>query len=131
MTRNKNSRLAAAEIIALWLVDGSFPDRQLAGIQESHAFVLEVVNGVVRNRSIFDWLERRWLKKPPQPFFKAVLRGRAPTPCTNAMHQRRAPTPCTNTVLLSELESILQANLRHKFAGSFIETQKVTKRLQK
>ena len=73
MTRNKNSRLAAAEIIALWLVDGSFPDRQLAGIQESHAFVLEVVNGVVRNRSIFDWLERRWLKKPPQPFFKAVL----------------------------------------------------------
>jgi 16S rRNA (cytosine967-C5)-methyltransferase len=73
MTRNKNSRLAAAEIIALWLEDGSFPDRQLAGIRENHAFVLEVVNGVVRNRNIFDWLERRWLKKPPQPFFKAVL----------------------------------------------------------
>ena len=73
MTRNKNSRLAAAEIVARWLVDGSFPDRQLAGIQESHAFVLEVVNGVVRNRSIFDWLERQWLKKSPQPFFKAVL----------------------------------------------------------
>ncbi len=73
MTRNKNSRLVAAEIIALWLEDGSFPDRQLAGIQESHAFVLEVVNGVVRNRNIFDWLERRWVKKAPQPFFKAVL----------------------------------------------------------
>jgi 16S rRNA (cytosine967-C5)-methyltransferase len=54
-------------------VDGSFPDRQLSGIQKDHAFVLEVVNGVVRNRSIFDWLERQWLKKPPQPFFKAVL----------------------------------------------------------
>lgn len=73
MTRNKNSRLVAAEIIALWLEDGSFPDRQLAGIRESHAFVLEVVNGVVRNRNIFDWLASRWLKNPPQPFFKAVL----------------------------------------------------------
>lgn len=74
MARNKNSRLAAAEIIALWIADGSFPDRQLAGIQENHAFVLEVVNGVVRNRNIFDWLENQWLKKAPQPFFKAVLR---------------------------------------------------------
>jgi len=73
MTRNNNSRLAAAEIIARWLVDGSFPDRQLAGVQQSHAFVLEVVNGVVRNRNIFDWLEAQWLKKAPQPFFKAVL----------------------------------------------------------
>jgi 16S rRNA (cytosine967-C5)-methyltransferase len=73
MTRKKNSRLVAAEIIAQWLEDGSFPDRQLAGIRENHAFVLEVVNGVVRNRNIFDWLGRRWLKKAPQPFFKAVL----------------------------------------------------------
>ena len=73
MTRNENSRLAATEIIAQWLVDGSFPDRQLAGIQKDHAFVLEVVNGVVRNRKIFDWLGSQWLKKPPQPFFKAVL----------------------------------------------------------
>jgi len=73
MIRNKNSRLAAAEIITLWLVDGSFPDRQLAGVKENHAFVLEVVNGVVRNRNVFDWLEAQWLKKAPQPFFKAVL----------------------------------------------------------
>ncbi len=73
MIRNKNSRLVAAEIVARWLADGSFPDRQLAGVQDSHAFVLEVVNGVVRNRNIFDWLEAQWLKTAPQPFFKAVL----------------------------------------------------------
>jgi 16S rRNA (cytosine967-C5)-methyltransferase len=73
MTGNENSRLAAAEIIARWLADGSFPDRRLAEIQESHAFVLEVVNGVVRNRNIFDWLAHQWLKKPPKPFIRAVL----------------------------------------------------------
>jgi 16S rRNA (cytosine967-C5)-methyltransferase len=73
MTRNKSSRLAAAEIITRWLEDGSFPDRRLADIQENHAFVLEVVNGVVRNRNILDWLTAQWLKKSPRPFFMAVL----------------------------------------------------------
>ncbi len=73
MAKKRNSRLVAAEIIAQWLVDGSFPDRQLAKVRDDHAFVLEMVNGTVRNRSIFDWLEKQWLKKPPQPFFKAVL----------------------------------------------------------
>ena len=73
MAQKRNSRLVAAEIVAQWLADGSFPDRQLAKIRDDHAFVLEVVNGVVRNRNIFNWLENQWLKKPPQPFFKAVL----------------------------------------------------------
>ncbi len=73
MAPPKNSRLIAAQIIAQWLEDGSFPDRRLAKVQHDHAFVLEIVNGVVRNRNIFDWLESRWLKKPPQPLFKAAL----------------------------------------------------------
>lgn len=73
MAERKNSRLAAAEIVAQWMEDESFPDRQLAKLQHDHAFVLEVVNGVVRNRQIFQWLENQWLKNEPQPFFKAVL----------------------------------------------------------
>jgi 16S rRNA (cytosine967-C5)-methyltransferase len=73
MAQKKNSRLVAAEIVAQWLEDQSFPDRQLARLEHDHAFVLEVVNGVVRNRNIFQWLENQWLKSPPQPFFQAVL----------------------------------------------------------
>lgn len=73
MTSRKNSRRVAAEIIAPWLVDQSFPDRRLAKVREDHAFVMEVVNGVVRNRAILEWLERVWLKKAPQPIFRATL----------------------------------------------------------
>jgi len=73
MQNKLNSRQVAAEIVAQWMEDGSFPDRQLAKIRNDHAFVMEVVNGVVRNRNVFDWLERRWVQKTPQPYFRAVL----------------------------------------------------------
>jgi len=73
MVKKKNSRLVAADIISQWMVDQSFPDRQLATLEQDHAFILEVVNGVVRNQNIFQWLGTKWLKNEPQPFFKAVL----------------------------------------------------------
>ena len=73
MTQKKNSRLVAAEIIFQWLENQSFPDRQLARLRYDHAFVLEVVNGVVRNRNIFLWIESQWLKKEPALFYRAVL----------------------------------------------------------
>ena len=73
MPSNKNSRLVAAEIVSQWLEDQSFPDRRLSQLQYDHAFVLEVVNGVVRNRLILQWLENQWLKNEPHFFFKAVL----------------------------------------------------------
>ncbi len=69
----KNSRLVAAEIINQWLVDRYFPDRQLAKVEHDNAFIMEVVNGVVRNRNILEWLERGMIQKEPEPFFKAVL----------------------------------------------------------
>lgn len=73
MTQKNNSRLVAAEIVHQWLEDQSFPDRQLAGVQQDHAFILELVNGIVRQWSILQWLERRWLKRPPGLFYRAVL----------------------------------------------------------
>jgi 16S rRNA (cytosine967-C5)-methyltransferase len=69
----KNSRLVAAEILTQWLVDRHFPDRQLAKIENDNAFVMEVVNGVVRKRNILEWLEQGMVPKEPEPFFKAVL----------------------------------------------------------
>jgi 16S rRNA (cytosine967-C5)-methyltransferase len=71
--KKRNSRLVAAEIISQWLVDRRFPDRQLAKIEQDNAFVMEVVNGVVRNRNILQWLEQGMVAKEPEPFFKAVL----------------------------------------------------------
>ncbi|RKX42733.1 MAG: hypothetical protein DRP64_09365 [Verrucomicrobia bacterium] len=71
--KKKNSRLVAAEIISQWLVDRSFPDRQLAKIEHDNAFIMEVVNGVVRKRNILQWLEQGMVPKEPEPFFKAVL----------------------------------------------------------
>jgi 16S rRNA (cytosine967-C5)-methyltransferase len=73
MQKKRNSRYAAAEIIAQWLSDGSFPDRAIAKVKSDHAFVLEVVNGVVRRQNIFTWLENRWLQQTPQASIRAVL----------------------------------------------------------
>lgn len=71
--KRKNSRLVAAETINQWLVDRRFPDRQIARIEHDHAFIMEVVNGVVRNYNILQWLEQGMVPKEPEPFFKAVL----------------------------------------------------------
>ncbi|MCK5676460.1 MAG: hypothetical protein KAH99_05545, partial [Verrucomicrobia bacterium] len=71
--KKKNSRLVAAEIISQWLVDRRFPDRQLAKIEHDNAFIMEVVNGVVRKYNILQWLEQGMVPKEPEPFFKAVL----------------------------------------------------------
>ncbi|QBG49086.1 16S rRNA (cytosine(967)-C(5))-methyltransferase RsmB [Verrucomicrobia bacterium S94] len=73
MKKQKNSRLTAAEIVYQWLENQRFPDRSLAKLKQDHAFVLEVVNGVVRNRLILQWLETQWVKNEPKLFFKAVL----------------------------------------------------------
>ena len=73
MAKKRNSRLVAAEIVAQWLEDGSFPDRSLVKVKEDHAFVLELVNGVVRGRNLLEWLEQRWVQKSPRNFCRAVL----------------------------------------------------------
>lgn len=73
MAKKKNSRQVAAGIISEWLADGRFPDRQLAKVEENHAFILEVVNGVVRNRAIFEWLGKKWIRNAPVEYVLAVL----------------------------------------------------------
>lgn len=73
MQKKKNSRLVAAEIISQWLVDRRFPDRELAKVEHDNAFIMEVVNGVVRKRNILEWLEQGMVPKEPEAFFKAVL----------------------------------------------------------
>ena len=73
MAKKENSRLVAAEIVCEWLTDQRFPDRQLTRLRQDHAFVMEVVNGVIRNYNILEWLANKWIKNDPQPIFKALL----------------------------------------------------------
>ncbi|MDZ8118281.1 16S rRNA (cytosine(967)-C(5))-methyltransferase RsmB [Pontiella agarivorans] len=73
MKKQKNSRLIAAEIVFQWLEHQDFPDRSLAKLKQDHAFILEVVNGVVRNRLKLQWLETKWVKNEPKLIFKAIL----------------------------------------------------------
>jgi len=73
MAKKRNSRLVAAKIIKPWMEDQQFPDRALAGLEQDHAFIMELVNGVVRQYGILQWLENKWLKNPPKPFFRAIL----------------------------------------------------------
>lgn len=73
MEKKRNSRLVASEIVSQWFLDKSFPDRQLAQVEQDNAFVMEVVNGVVRKFNILHWLEKGMVPKEPEPFFRAVL----------------------------------------------------------
>ena len=63
MQKKKNSRLVAAEIIDKWLVDRRFPDRELARIDHDNAFIMEIVNGVIRKKNILQWLEEGMIEK--------------------------------------------------------------------
>jgi len=71
--KNSNSRQVAAEIISEWLVKRDFPDRALAKVESNHAFITEVVYGVVRKYNILDWLVRGMVKTEPEAYFRAVL----------------------------------------------------------
>lgn len=68
-----NSRKVAAEILCQWIVDRRFPDRQLAGVEHDHAFVMELVNGVVRHKEMMEWLAQGMIATRPDPFFEALL----------------------------------------------------------
>lgn len=71
--KKKNSRGVAADIVSKWIAERRFPDRELARIHDDHAFVMEVVNGVVRNRAILEWLCMGMLEKKPEPYFLALI----------------------------------------------------------
>jgi 16S rRNA (cytosine967-C5)-methyltransferase len=71
--RQKNSRAVAAKILSYWISERRFPDRQLAYVQEDNAFVMELVNGVVRQKLAMEWLAQGMVKTRPDPYFEALL----------------------------------------------------------
>jgi len=68
-----NTRGTAARILAEWLVRGDFPDRQLDAVATDHAFVMEMVLGVVRWRRALEWLLRKLAPRPPDRPVRALL----------------------------------------------------------
>lgn len=71
--RNRNSRAVAADILACWMADGSFPDRMLEGVVKDRAFVTEVVYGAVRRHGTLSWMVGQLTETPPAPPVCAVL----------------------------------------------------------
>lgn len=67
-------RLSAARIIAGWLSAGRFPDRELAAVGRSRAFVTEIVFGVVRHyRTLRFYREKLAFRQPAAPIEAVVL----------------------------------------------------------
>ena len=71
--KKRNSRAVAAAVIEKWLADYRFPDRELARVERDHAFVTELVCGVVRRWKTLDWIVRFRLRREPPPFVLAAL----------------------------------------------------------
>ncbi len=68
----RNSRAAAGRILADWLAGGAFPDHALERVERDHAFVMEVVFGVVRWFGPLDWILRQLTRHPPPPPVSAL-----------------------------------------------------------
>lgn len=68
-----NARAVAAEILASWMADGSFPDRMLDRVETDRAFVMELVYGAVRRHATLEWIVGRLTATPPPPPVRAVL----------------------------------------------------------
>jgi len=68
-----NTRAVAADILARWMEDGSFPDRMLDRVETDRAFVMELVYGAVRRHATLEWIVGRLTATPPPPPVRAVL----------------------------------------------------------
>lgn len=68
-----NSRRAAARILTLWLRDGNFPDRELAGVTQGRGFVTETVFGVARQLRALQFIRGKLASRKPDHEIEAVL----------------------------------------------------------
>jgi len=78
MTQNdnsssSNSRLAAARIVSSWIKSDTFPDRELDAVENSRAFVMEVVLGIVRWFGALNWIRDRRVQQRPRPAVDACI----------------------------------------------------------
>ena len=78
MTQNdnsssSNSRLAAARIVSSWIKSDTFPDRELDAVENSRAFVMEVVLGIVRWYGALTWIRDRRVQQRPRPAVDACI----------------------------------------------------------
>ncbi len=69
----ENSRGIAAKIIAQWMENENFPDRQLSEIRQDRAFITELVYGVVRRKLTLDYIAQKFVNRRPENFVLAAL----------------------------------------------------------
>ncbi|MFA5688096.1 MAG: 16S rRNA (cytosine(967)-C(5))-methyltransferase RsmB [Kiritimatiellales bacterium] len=68
-----DSRAVATGIIARWLENESFPDRQLAEVTSGRAFITELVYGIVRRKVTLEYIEQKYVSRRPENFPLAAL----------------------------------------------------------
>ncbi|NKB25271.1 MAG: 16S rRNA (cytosine(967)-C(5))-methyltransferase RsmB [Kiritimatiellae bacterium] len=69
----ENPRQQAVVIIHDWIQTHNFPDRTLNTVTSGHAFVMEIVLGIVRYHRTLSWIIGQMLAKTPRTELVAVL----------------------------------------------------------
>ena len=70
---DRNTRRVAADVLLRWLAAGTPPDRMLDRVVRHHAFVMEVVLGVVRQFRALTWIREQLAPRRPSPRFESLL----------------------------------------------------------
>ena len=73
MNKKNNSRLIASKIIADWIDKGFFPEKEFYNLNFDRAFIIEVVQGCIKNYAILKCLLNKWTSKLPSSYSQAVI----------------------------------------------------------
>ena len=73
MNKKNNSRLIASKIIADWIEKEFFPEKEFYMLQVDRGFIIEVVQGCIKNYAILKWLLNKWTSKLPSTYSQAVI----------------------------------------------------------
>ncbi|MEI7436731.1 MAG: transcription antitermination factor NusB [bacterium] len=90
-------RTEAARIVARWLEQGTFPDRQVAGVETGRGAVTELVYGAVKQHRLLAWVLANCVEHPPTlPVAAVMLIG-----VYELLDLERAPHAAVNEAVLA------------------------------
>jgi 16S rRNA (cytosine967-C5)-methyltransferase len=76
MKASAQSRLTAVKLISRWLESGTFPEKLLDGVTEHRAFIVEIVQGVIRWKRTINWIIRQCAQgQPDKKTYPFLLAG--------------------------------------------------------
>ena len=73
MNKKNNSRYTASKIIEDWIEKEFFPEKEFNKLSADRGFIVEVVQGCIKNFAILNWLLNKWTLKLPSTYTQAVI----------------------------------------------------------